>query len=40
MPARYVIGMQGIIGAADANADYTMRPETSETERILRTLTA
>ena len=40
MPARYVIDKEGIIGAADVNADYTIRPEPSETVRILRTLTA
>jgi len=40
MPARYVIDMRGIIAAADVNADYTIRPEPSETVRILRTLTA
>jgi hypothetical protein len=31
---------EGIIRAADANVDYTVRPEPSETVRILRTLTA
>ena len=40
MSARYVIDKEGIIGAADVNADYTIRPEPSETVRILRTLTA
>ena len=40
MPARYVIERQGIIRAADVSADYTIRPEPSETVRILRTLTA
>jgi peroxiredoxin len=39
MPARYVIDRQGIIRAADVNADYTVRPEPSETVRQLRTLT-
>jgi peroxiredoxin len=39
MPARYVIDRQGIICAADVNADYTVRPEPSETVRQLRTLT-
>jgi peroxiredoxin len=33
MPARYVIDKGGIIRAADANADYTIRPEPSETIR-------
>ena len=40
VPARYVIDMQGIIRAADVNADYTIRSEPSETLRQLRTLTA
>ena len=40
MPARYVIDKEGIIRAADVNADYTIRPEPSETVRIVRTLTA
>src|SRR5258708_7800386 len=40
MPARYVIDREGIIRAADVNADYTIRPESSETVRVLRTLTA
>ena len=39
VPARYVIDKQGIIRAADVNADYTIRPEPSETVEILRTLT-
>jgi peroxiredoxin len=39
MPARYVIDKQGIIRAADVNVDYTTRPEPSETESILKTLT-
>src|SRR5947209_14824227 len=38
MPARYVIDKQGIIRAADVNADYTIRPEPSETVRLLETL--
>ena len=40
VPARYVIDKQGIIRAADVNADYTIRSEPSETLRPLRTLTA
>jgi peroxiredoxin len=40
MPARYVIDTQGIIRAADVNANYTIRPEPSETLRQLRMLTA
>jgi len=39
LPARYVIDKQGIIRAADVNADYTIRPEPSETVEQLRTLT-
>jgi hypothetical protein len=38
MPARDVIDQEGIIRAADVNADYTIRPEPSETVRLLRTL--
>jgi peroxiredoxin len=30
MPARYVIDKDGIIRAADVNADYTIRPEPSD----------
>jgi peroxiredoxin len=39
MPARYIIDKQGIIRAADVNADYTIRSEPEETVRQLRTLT-
>ncbi len=39
MPARYVIDKAGIIRGADVNADYTIRPEPSETVKRLRTLT-
>src|SRR5579862_4568999 len=38
IPARYLSDKQGIIRAADINADYTIRPEPSETLRQLRTL--
>lgn len=38
MPARYIIDKQGIVRAADVNADYTIRPEPSETLRQLRSL--
>jgi peroxiredoxin len=38
MPARYVIDKEGIIRAADVNADYTIRPEPSETLNQLRKL--
>src|SRR6202050_741216 len=40
MPARYLIDKAGIIREADVNADYTIRPEPSETLRQLRTLSA
>ncbi len=40
LPARYVIGKEGIIRAADVNADYTIRPEPSETPKVLRALKA
>jgi len=39
MPARYVVDKQGIIRAADVNANYTIRPEPSETLSQLRALT-
>ena len=39
MPARYVIDSQGKIRAADVNADYTIRPEPSETLNELHNLT-
>jgi peroxiredoxin len=39
IPARYVIDKEGVIRAADVNADYTIRPEPSETLRQLRMLT-
>ncbi len=39
MPARYVIDKEGMIRAADVNADYTVRPEPSETLKQLRMLT-
>ncbi len=38
IPARYVIDKERIIRAADVNADYTIRPEPSETVRQLRML--
>lgn len=40
MPARYIIDQAGIIRAADVNADYTVRPEPSETLQLLQKLTA
>lgn len=38
MPARYVVGQDGIIKAADINADYTKRPEPSKTIEDLKKL--
>ena len=38
MPARYVIDQQGIIRAADVNADYTIRTDPSETLSALRNI--
>jgi peroxiredoxin len=40
MPARYVIDREGIIRAADVNADYTIRPDPSETVKVLKALKA
>jgi peroxiredoxin len=40
MPARYVIDQGGIIRWADVNADYTIRPEATDTLQILRGLSA
>ena len=39
MPARYVIDKEGIIRAADENADYTIRSEPSGTVKQLRLIT-
>ena len=39
MPARFVIDQMGLIRAADVNADYTVRPEPSDTIDVLRSLT-
>lgn len=38
IPAQYIVDKQGIIRAADVNADYTIRPEPSETLEQLRML--
>ena len=40
MPARYVIGQDGIIQYAEVNADYTQRPEPSEVFPTLERLRA
>jgi hypothetical protein len=36
MPARYIVDSNSVIQAAEVNADYTIRPEPSETLRILK----
>ena len=36
IPARFVIDRQGIIRAADADPDYSRRPEPAQTVEILR----
>ena len=38
MPARFVIDQKGILRHADVNADYTMRPDPSETIAVLKNL--
>ena len=38
MPARYVRDKEGTIRAADVHADYTIRPEASETVKVLQAL--
>jgi peroxiredoxin len=38
VPARFVIDRQGIVRAADADPDYTRRPEPAQTVAVLRTL--
>ena len=38
MPARFVIDRGGIIRAADADPDYTRRPEPARTVEVLRAL--
>lgn len=38
MPARYVIDKDGVIRAADVNADYTIRPDPAQTLKHLRAL--
>jgi len=36
MPARYIVDSKSLIRAAEVNADYTIRPEPSETLRLLK----
>ena len=38
MPARFVIDRSRIIRSTEVNADYTMRPEPSDTIKVLRSL--
>lgn len=38
MPARYLVDSQGVIRAAAVSADYTIRPEPTETLNQLRSL--
>jgi peroxiredoxin len=38
LPTRYIIDSRSVIRAADVNADYTIRPEASETVRSLKEL--
>jgi peroxiredoxin len=38
MPARFVIDSGGTVRAADADPDYTVRPEPAETVRVLEAL--
>jgi peroxiredoxin len=38
MPARFVIDQKGILRHADVNADYTVRPDPSETIAVLKKL--
>jgi peroxiredoxin len=38
IPARFVIGREGIIRAVDADPDYTRRPEPAQTVEVLRRL--
>ena len=35
MPARYVIGPDGIVAYAEVNADYTRRPEPADAFPVL-----
>ncbi|MEM7522899.1 MAG: peroxiredoxin-like family protein [Pseudomonadota bacterium] len=40
MPARYVVGQDGVIAYAEVNPDYTQRPDPSEMLPVLRRLAA
>jgi len=39
MPARYVVDQHGVIRSANVSPDYTVRPDPSETIRVLEELT-
>ena len=38
IPARFIIDREGTVRAAEADPDYTTRPESDDTLRALRTL--
>lgn len=38
IPARFVIDIEGVVRAVDADPDYTRRPEPAETIAVLRSL--
>lgn len=40
MPARYVIGQNGVIAYAEVNPDYTLRPEPDSMLPVLQSLQA
>ena len=40
MPARYVIGQDGVVAYAEVNPDYTKRPEPSDLFPVLDSLKA
>lgn len=40
IPARFVIDREGVIRSADADPDYTRRPEPAQTVEVLRRLQA
>jgi peroxiredoxin len=40
MPGRFVADRQGVIGSADVDPDYTIRPDSAETVASLRKLLA
>lgn len=40
MPARFVIGQDGVIAYAEVNPDYTRRPEPSDAFAVLDALKA